>query len=127
MAPFVPGLAAGDVGEAADPRQDLAELVRPLPGDGPGADAAAADAGDGAALGVVAELHRLLDLGQDLLEQEPGVPVGERVVLDAALAAAVLAGPVPGLMKTATVTGISPLAIRLSKTVGTKPVYPPPS
>ena len=39
--------------------------------------------GDGAAVGVVAELHRLLDLGQDLLEQEPGVLVGERVVLEA--------------------------------------------
>ena len=96
VAPFAPGLAAGDVGEAADPREDLAELVRPLPGDGPGADAAAADAGDGAAVGVVAELDRLLDLGQDLLEQEPGVLVGERVVLDAPLAAALSPGTCPG-------------------------------
>src|SRR5206468_1276673 len=49
VAPFAPGLAAGDVGEAADPRQHLAKLVRPLPGDGPGSDAAAAHPGDGAA------------------------------------------------------------------------------
>ena len=62
----------------------------PLPGDGPGADAAAADSGDGAAFGVVAELHGLLGLGQDLFEQEPCVPVRERVVLDAALAAALV-------------------------------------
>ncbi len=92
VAALAPGRAAGDVREAADPREHLAELVRPLPGDGPGADPAAADPGDGAALGVVAELHRLLDLREDLLEQEAGVTVGERVVLDAALASALRAG-----------------------------------
>src|SRR3954470_15829611 len=36
--PLAAGRAAGDVGEAADPRQDLAEIVGTLPGHGPGAD-----------------------------------------------------------------------------------------
>ena len=61
----------------------------PLPRDGEGADAAAAQAGDRPARRVVAQLHRLLDLGQDLLEQETRVLIGERVVLEAAIGAVV--------------------------------------
>src|SRR5262252_10980482 len=45
---------AGDVGKAADPRQNFAELIRALPRDGERADAAAADAADGATGGVMA-------------------------------------------------------------------------
>ena len=74
--------------------------------------------GDRAAGGVVAQLHRLLDLRQDLLEQEPGVLIRQRVVLEAAVGAG-RPRTTPGSMKMPTVTGMSPLAIRLSKTVGT--------
>ena len=41
--------------------------------------------GDGPARGVVAQLHGLLHLRQDLLEQEARVLVGQRVVLEAAV------------------------------------------
>ena len=81
------------------------------------ADAAAAGAGDRAACGVVPKLHGLLDFRQDLLQQKARVLIGERVVLEAAVGAAV--GARARLMKMPTVTGMSPLAIRLSKTVGT--------
>src|SRR5215475_2056213 len=71
---------AGDVGKAADPRQNFAELIRALPGDGEGADAAAADAADGAAGGVVTQFVTLFDFRKDLFEQEPRVLIRERVV-----------------------------------------------
>ena len=73
---------------------------------------------DRAAGRVVAQLRRLLDLGQDLFEQEARVLVGERVVLEAAVRLA-CRRTMPGWMKMPTVTGMSPFAIRLSKTIGT--------
>ena len=79
-------VAAADVGEAADVAEHLAESVGPLPGDGERADAARGDAANRPALGVVGQLVLLADLRQDLLQQEPGVLVAERVVLEAAVA-----------------------------------------
>ena len=75
-------------GETADPGENLAELFGPLPGDGEGADAAAARSGGRAAGRIVPQFGGLLDLRQDLFEQEPCVLVGERIVLEAAIAAA---------------------------------------
>src|SRR5262245_58422508 len=71
---------AGDVGKAADPRQNFAELIRALPRDGECADAAAADAADGAAGGVMAQFVTLFDFRKDLFEQKPRVLIRERVV-----------------------------------------------
>ena len=67
----------------------------------------------------VSEVVFLGDLGQDLLLQEPGVLVGERVVLEAPVRPPRPAAS-PGLMKMPIVTGISFLWIRLSKTIGTR-------
>ena len=39
---------------------------------------------------IVAQLHGLLDLGEDLLEQEARVLIGERVVLEAAVGTSAL-------------------------------------
>src|SRR5579871_1806821 len=50
------GSATRQVGIAADPGEDLAELVGALPGDCERADRAGAEARDGAAAGVMAEL-----------------------------------------------------------------------
>ena len=82
-------VAAADVGEAADLREHLAELVGPFPRDGEGADRAAAHAADGALVGVVGELDGVLlrDEGQQLVDEELGVGAAERIVLEAAVAA----------------------------------------
>ena len=48
-------VAAADVREAADVAEHLAEQVGPLPGDGERADAAAGDAADRVAVGIVGE------------------------------------------------------------------------
>src|SRR5579872_6591499 len=52
VATFAAGGAGGDVREAANPREDLAEFVRALPRRREGADTAATDAADRAARGV---------------------------------------------------------------------------
>src|SRR5262249_31808223 len=80
---------AGDVGKAADPRQNFAELIRALPRDGERADAAAADAADGSAGGVMAQFVTLFDFRKDLFEQEPRVLIRERVVFKTAVRPAV--------------------------------------
>src|SRR5262245_12471973 len=80
---------AGDVGEAADPGQHLAEFIRALPGDGEGADAATADAANGPAGGVVAQFVTLFDFGKDLFEQKSGVLIRERVIFKTAIRPAV--------------------------------------
>ena len=71
-------VAAADVGEAADVAEStLRELVGPLPGDGEGADAARADAADGPAGRVVAQLVRSSPTsGRISFSQEPRVLVG---------------------------------------------------
>src|SRR5690348_1162069 len=86
VAALLQRLPRGDPREAADPGEHLAELVRPLPGDRKRADPAAAQPGDGAACGIMAQLGGLLHLRQDLFQQEPRILVGERVVLEAAVA-----------------------------------------
>ena len=82
--------AQADVG--ADRAEDAAERVGPLPGRGEGADGPAAGPGDAAVVAVVRQPDRpavrgllRLDLGQDLLEQEPDVVVAQAVVLVAAV------------------------------------------
>src|SRR5437762_2531593 len=74
-----------NVGEAANPGKDLAELVGPLPRRCEGADAAAADACDGTAFRIVAQFDRFFGLGKYLFEDEARVLVRERVVLKAAV------------------------------------------
>src|SRR5262245_54781639 len=86
---FAQRRSAGDVGKAADPRQDFAELIRALPRDGERADAAAADAADGAAGGVMTQFVTLFDFGQDLFEEEPRVLIRERVVFKTAVRPAI--------------------------------------
>lgn len=82
-------LAMGDVGEAADPGHHLAERLRPLPRRREGADAPARGAAERPTLRVRAQPHGSFHLRQGLFEQEARVPVGEGVVLDAAVALAV--------------------------------------
>ena len=84
-------VAAPDVGEAADVAEHLAEGVGPLPGHGERADAAGRNPADRPASRLVRQLVLLADLRQDLLQQEPGVLVAERVVLEAAVADRLLA------------------------------------
>ncbi len=78
-------VSAADVREAPDVREDLAELVRPLPGDRPGTDAPRTDAGRSPGGPGRRSACRSFDLGQDLFEEEAGVLIGERVVLEAAV------------------------------------------
>ena len=70
MTAFAEGRAVDDVGEAADPRQHFVKLVRALPGRSEGRNAAAADARDCAAFGIVFELGCFLNFGQDFFQQE---------------------------------------------------------
>ena len=92
-----------------------------------GADRPAAGPADGPAGGVLGQVVLLADLGQHLVDDEAGVLVAERVVLDAAVVRVagadrlgVLVAPWPGVMKMPMVTGISFLWIRLSRTCGTR-------
>ena len=68
---------------AADVADDLAEGVGALPGDGEGRQSAVAHAGDRPARRVIRQVVVLADLREDLLQQEAGVGVGDRRVLDA--------------------------------------------
>ena len=51
------GVAAADIGEAADPREDFAELVGAFPGGGEGADASGGTACEGDVLGFGAPIE----------------------------------------------------------------------
>ncbi len=118
------GPAAADVGEAADVAEHLAELVGTLPRDGESGDSAGGDAADRAVLGVLRDIEPLQRHGEKFLDQELGVPVTERVIFKRPVAAVfgpgLDAGIVPGLTKTAIVTGIAFWWIRLSKMTGTR-------
>jgi hypothetical protein len=50
-----------------------------------GADGSAARTADGTAFGIPGEIVSLADLRQQLLDQEPGIGIAERVVLYAAM------------------------------------------
>ena len=119
--------AQADVG--ADRAEDAAERVGPLPGRGERGDRPAAGPGDAAVVAVAREPDRppvggllRLDLGQELLEQEPGVVVAQPVVLVAAIEPvhrlAVGALTRPGVTKTPMVTGISFLCDQLVEDLG---------
>src|SRR6185295_2862499 len=86
-------VSASNVREAADLRQDLAEGIWPLPGNGKGADRSAAHAANGAQLGVVGEFHAKLlrHERQKLVDEKFRIRVAERVVFEAAVAAVVRA------------------------------------
>ena len=84
---FAQRLARLDIREAADSGQDLAELVRTLPGDRERRDRPAALAGDGSPCGIAAKSDRFFHLGKDLFEKKARVLIGERVVLEAAVVA----------------------------------------
>ena len=66
--------------KAADPGDDAGELCRHLPGGVEGADAAGGEAGDGAGVGVGAEVVVFGDLGEELFREEARVAVGDGVV-----------------------------------------------
>ena len=51
------GVAAADIGEAADPREDFAELVGAFPSGGEGADASGGTACEGDVLGLGAPIE----------------------------------------------------------------------
>ncbi len=84
-------VTAANVGEAADVGDDFVEGVGAFPGDGEGADAAGADAADGAALGIIDEGVGFGDFGDHFVEDEAGVDVREGVVFDAAVASGFVA------------------------------------
>ena len=90
-------VAAADVVEAADMAEDFAKSIGPIPGDGEGADAAGADAADGATFRVVGELIGFADFRENLFDQETGVLIGERVVFEAAIGNGPAAGRGGGL------------------------------
>ena len=75
VAAFASCRSVSDVREAADPRQNFAELCGTLPCNSPRTDAAAADTADGSAGRVMTQLCRLLDFGKNLFQQKPRVPV----------------------------------------------------
>ena len=81
------GTVDADVG--ADAAEDAPEAVGPVPGGHEGADAAAADAGDGGIVGVGAELEAVLGLdgGEEFVDEEAAVGVADAVVFIAAVVA----------------------------------------
>lgn len=79
------GVAAADVGERSDGGEDLAELVGALPGDGEGADAAAAGSADRALVGVAGQGLDAGDRRENFFEQEAGVLIAQSVILKAAI------------------------------------------
>jgi hypothetical protein len=115
-------LASPEVRVGPDEGEDAAEGVRPVPGHREGADAAGGRAADRPEIRVGGQVQALADLGQELLQQEPGIAVAERVVLEAPVVAD---GRVAGGGRQH--AGIeedtdrdSPLWIRLSKTMGAR-------
>src|SRR5262249_31001144 len=88
MPAFSKRRTAGDIGKAAYPRENLAEFIRALPGNRPGADAAAADASNCATGGIPAKFVALFDFGKNLFEQKPSIAVRQRIVFEAAIRSA---------------------------------------
>ena len=83
-------------GVGADERQHAPERIGPVPGHRERADASGRGAADGPEARIGGEVQGLPHLGQQLLEQEPGVAVAERVVLEAAVEAGLLVGGARG-------------------------------
>ena len=73
-----------DGGEAADPGNDTAELIGQLPGCVERANATGGESGDGAAVGVLAEVVLCGDVAKNLVAQKARVAVTHRVVQCAA-------------------------------------------
>ena len=87
-------IAAAQSDVRADPAEDTAEGVRPLPGGGEGGDRATRGAPDGAVVARLREDDRppvrgfsLLDVGEELVEEEAGVGVPQAVVFVTAVEA----------------------------------------
>src|SRR5207249_6397803 len=76
--------------KAADEAEDPAKRVGALPGGGERGDAAGTGPGYGAVIGIVRELVLCADLGQNLVQQKPCVPVARAVVFVAAVEAGLL-------------------------------------
>ena len=83
------GVAAPDVGEAADLREHLAEVIRTFPSDRKRTNGAGTHAGDAPHFGVVANANLVLVRGEgdQLVDEESGVVAAERVVLEGAVVA----------------------------------------
>ncbi len=79
------GVTAADVGEGADGGEDLAELVWTLPGDGEGADAAAAGTADRALVWVAGQSLDGADFGENFVEEEARVLIAEGIVFEASI------------------------------------------
>ena len=73
-------MAAAKIGEAADQAEDLAEIVRSLPGNRECRDRAGAGAADAMALGILGEVVLLVECRHELVDDDAGVFVVERVV-----------------------------------------------
>ena len=120
VAPFAMGLAAGDIRERPDPGEHLGELVGSLPGNRPAQmpplliPAMALPAGSRRSLTFIA-----FSVSGRISPRRNRAYWSERVSYSKLRFDRPLSNT-PGLMKTPTVIGISFLAIRLSKTVGTK-------
>ena len=115
-------MVAAQVGKAADKAEHAMEYIGTGPGGVERRVAAGTGAGDGAIVGIVREVVVLGDFGQDLFDQERRKARTDGVVFGAAVEARLgvrrrRRRTTPGLMKTPMVTGMSPLWIRLSKTM----------
>ena len=75
-------IPAAEPREAPDRGKHAAEGIRSLPGDGEGTDPSRTRAADRPQRRITRERLLLRHLGQDLLEQKPGVAVAERVILE---------------------------------------------
>src|SRR5258706_890735 len=80
-------VAAPDICKAANLAEHFSERFGPLPCNGKRTDAARTHSTDGAHFRVVGEFVLLADFRQNFLQQELGVLIAERVVLEAAVVA----------------------------------------
>ncbi len=105
------------------------ELFRSFPGGRKSADRATASPADGTVVSFIGKIDGsavrcllALDKRENFFQQEPCIAISQAVVFEAAVKPVQCIGALsqyfPGVIKTPMVTGISPLAIRLSKTVG---------
>ena len=100
------GVAAAEVGEAADDAQDFAELVGTLPRHREGRDRTRTGAADATPLGILRDVVVLVEHRHQLVDDDAGILVVERVVLGRPVCVAVapvlrrrlgLIGPAAGI------------------------------
>src|ERR1700754_4499920 len=82
-----------NAGKAADPRDDASELIGLLPRSVERADTTGGEAGDGATVGILANVVFGCDFGEDFIAQEARVAVADGVIERAAHG--ILEGAIP--------------------------------